>query len=126
VTAYEENDGREDDGLGDDGQGNRGQDPGQPPREPPFQLDGRLSSRFERRTVVIAPGGTRSYVEPEWRDAIVVVQCGLVELCGDGADRRRFGSGDILWLDGLPVRALHNPGAEPVVLVAVSRRPPGF
>jgi hypothetical protein len=51
-----------------------------------------------------------------------VIERGLVELRGDGAERRRFGRGDILWLDGLPIHALHNPGVEPAVLVAVSRR----
>jgi hypothetical protein len=33
--------------------------------------------------------------------------------------------GDMLWLAGLPVLALRNPGSEPVVLTAVSRRAPG-
>ncbi len=36
--------------------------------------------------------------------------------------RRTFGSGDVLWLTGMGVRALHNDGAETAVLVAVSRR----
>jgi quercetin dioxygenase-like cupin family protein len=93
-------------------------------RHPPSFIDGRLSSRFERRTVVIAPGRTRPYEESEWRDAIVVVHRGQVELRAGGAGRRCFGAGDILWLDGLPIRGLHNPGREPAVLVAVSRRDP--
>jgi len=28
----------------------------------------------------------------------------------------------MLWLTGMPLRALRNPGAEPAVLVAISRR----
>src|SRR6266545_2428907 len=91
-------------------------------RDPRFLLDRRLSPRFERRTIVVAPGHTRSYEEPEWRDAIVVVKHGVVELQGADEDRRRFLCGDILWLDGLSIRAVHNPGPEPAVLMAVSRR----
>jgi hypothetical protein len=36
--------------------------------------------------------------------------------------RRTFESGDVLWLTGMGVRALHNDGAETAVLVAVSRQ----
>ncbi|HEX6470839.1 MAG TPA: hypothetical protein VF069_17190 [Streptosporangiaceae bacterium] len=90
-------------------------------RHPHSLVHGRLPPRFERRTVVIAPGRTLAYDESEWRDAIVVVHRGQVELRAGGDGRRRFGRGDILWLDGLSIRGLHNPGTEPAVLVAVSR-----
>lgn len=87
----------------------------------PF-LHARLPSSFERRVIVIAPGRARLYDGGEWRDAIVVVVRGEVELrCRRGA-RRSFGRGDVLWLDGLPLRSLHNPGQESAVLVAISRR----
>jgi quercetin dioxygenase-like cupin family protein len=82
----------------------------------------RLSPRFERRAVVIAPGCVRAYHEAEWRDAIVVVECGRIELELVGRGRPYFERGDVLWLDGLPLRALHNRGSEPAVLVAVARR----
>jgi hypothetical protein len=36
----------------------------------------------------------------------------------------RFVPGDMLWLTGLPLRELQNPGADPVVLVAVRRAHP--
>jgi hypothetical protein len=81
-----------------------------------------LSPSFERREVVIAPGGTRAYDESEWRGAIVVVERGQVELAQHGDNRRRFGRGDILYLDGLALHTLHNPGREPTVLIAVARR----
>ena len=59
------------------------------------------------------PGDERAYDEAEWRDAIVLVQRGR-----DRAARRvrrlraRFGRGDLIWLEGVPLRALHNPGAR--------------
>ena len=68
----------------------------------------------------------RVYDEAEWRDAIVVVERGEVDLeCREGG-HWRFRRGDALWLVGLPLRAIHNCGREPALLVAVSRaRTPG-
>jgi quercetin dioxygenase-like cupin family protein len=82
-----------------------------------------LSPSFQMRTVSVAPGATQAYVEAEWVDSLVVVERGEIELeCVDG-ERRTFTRGNSMWLVGLPLRALHNPGFEPAVLVAVSRRP---
>jgi hypothetical protein len=89
----------------------------------PF-LDGPLHSAFERRAIVVAPRGTRAFVPAEWRDAIVVVERGCVELECAGGTRRSFERGDVVYLDRLPVRRLHNHGDEPAVLIAVSRRSP--
>jgi predicted enzyme related to lactoylglutathione lyase len=73
------------------------------------------------KAVTIAPGGERPYDAAEWCDAIVSVERGEVELeCASGA-RRRFGSGSLIWLCDMPLRALHSTGAESVLLVAVSR-----
>ena len=44
-----------------------------------------------------------------------------LELRGVSGARSSFGRGDLLYLQGVPLRALHNPGSEPAVLVAVSR-----
>jgi quercetin dioxygenase-like cupin family protein len=77
---------------------------------------------FVWRAVAVAPGSRRPYDEAEWRDAIVSVTRGEIELeCTSGA-RQRVRTGDVLWLAGLPLRALHNHGAEPALLVAVTRR----
>lgn len=81
-----------------------------------------LLPSFERRVVTIEPGGTRPFDEAEWRDAIVVVESGAVEVEGRCGTRRCFRRGDLLWLTGLSLRALHNHGAEPAVLIAVARR----
>ncbi len=93
--------------------------------EPITFLGRPLGPSFQARTVTIAPGGTRPYDEAEWRDALVVVECGAVVVEGDAGGRRSFGTGDVLWLTGMGVRALHNEGQESAVLVAVSRRGSG-
>jgi hypothetical protein len=78
-------------------------------------------TRFQVRAVAVPPGSTLPYVEGDWRDALVVVHYGEIELeCVNGT-RRRFADGDVLWLAGLPLRAVHNSGAEPALLAAVSR-----
>jgi hypothetical protein len=73
--------------------------------------------RFERRTVSVPPGGALDYDQADWRDALVLVVRGEIEL-----GRERFGRGSVLSLAGLRLRALHNRGAEPAELVAVRRR----
>jgi hypothetical protein len=85
-------------------------------------LDRPLPPAFERREIALAPGRERAYDEAEWRGALVIVDRGEIELeCLSGTSRR-FGCGDILWLVGLPLRALHNRGSQPALIVAVSRR----
>ena len=73
------------------------------------------------REVAVAPGGDRPYDAAEWRDALVLVKSGEIEVRGVSGARSAFGRGDLLYLDRIPLRGLHNPGVEPAVLVAVSR-----
>jgi hypothetical protein len=71
--------------------------------------------------VALEPGGTLPYDEEEWRDALITVESGEIELqmkCGRSCF---FGQGDLLWFQGLPLASLHNRGDEPTVLVAASR-----
>jgi hypothetical protein len=85
-------------------------------------LDRPLPAAFDLRVVVIEPGTSRAYDDSEWRGSIVVVERGQVDVgCTDGA-LRCFKFGDVLCLEGLSVATLRNPGTEPVVLSAVSRR----
>jgi len=91
-------------------------------RSPLSFLGRRLPPWFDRRVVVLAPGQTWVYTAAEWRGAIVVVEHGQIELEGLDGSRHGFRRGDVLWLDQLPLRALHNHGHTPAVLVAVSRR----
>ena len=71
--------------------------------------------------MALEPGCTLPYQEEEWRDALVTVESGEVELqmkCGRSCF---FQAGDLLWFQGLPLARLHNRGDEPTVLVAASR-----
>jgi len=77
---------------------------------------------FRRRTVTIPAQETVPYVAEHWRGAIVTIQRGSVDLCCVRGGRRRFGEGAILFMDGLALESLRNPGVDDVVLVAVSRR----
>jgi quercetin dioxygenase-like cupin family protein len=81
-----------------------------------------LPSGFEMRVVVVDPGDTRAYRESDWRDALVVVERGEIQLEASGGGRRVFATGDVLCLVGLSLQAIHNRGLEPAVLVAVSRK----
>jgi hypothetical protein len=77
---------------------------------------------FELRVVVVPGGGERPYVDDEWRDALVVVEDGAIELECKGGAVGRFRAGDVLWICGLGVRVLRNRGTVPAVLAAVTRR----
>lgn len=82
-----------------------------------------LPPSFERRVVTLAPGSSRPFDKAEWAGALVVVDRGEVEVEGRCGTCRSFRRGDILWFEELPLRALHNRGDEPAVLIAVCRRP---
>ena len=76
------------------------------------------------RVVVLAPGDDVGYQPAEWRDALVEVAHGELDVEFRGGACGRFGAGALLWLDGLGLRALRNRGQQPTVLVAVSRKHP--
>ena len=77
--------------------------------------------RFAVREVVVEPGERLAYVASDWLDSIVTISSGAIDLASPGGVCASFLAGDILWLAGLPVSALVNRGANPAVLVAVSR-----
>jgi hypothetical protein len=76
---------------------------------------------FELRVTVVAPGDAHAYRDTDWRDALVLVESGEIELECVGGGREVFGCGAVICLNGLPLRALRNRGHEPARLVAVSR-----
>jgi hypothetical protein len=78
--------------------------------------------RFDSRVTAVAPGDERAYREAEWRDALVLVVRGEIELEARSGRRERFARGAVLSLAGLRLRALRNRGPEPAELVAVRRR----
>jgi hypothetical protein len=76
---------------------------------------------FDRRLVALGPGQERGVEEREWRDRLVVVEAGEIELECRGGARVRFVRGDVLFVDGLSVRMLRNPGRTSAVLGTVER-----
>jgi hypothetical protein len=84
-------------------------------------LEGELPPGFELELVSVEPRATRPYRDAEWWDSLVVVEHGTVELECVRGGRRSFTVGAVMWLVGLPLVALHNPGPEPALLAAVSR-----
>jgi hypothetical protein len=80
------------------------------------------SPGFELRALTVSPVSERPYDETEWRDALVVVQRGEIELEWLSGACRRFRCGDLLWLTGLSLRTLRNRGDDAAVLLSVTRR----
>ena len=89
----------------------------------PLSFTGRALPAFcELRIVRVEPGCEHAFVEDEWSDAIVVVEEGAIDAECVAGGSRHFTCGAILFLAGLPLRALVNRGSAPAVLSAVSRR----
>jgi len=83
-----------------------------------------LPPGFELRLVVLPPGCELPFDEADWRDALVVVERGELELECIGGSRLWIACGDVFWLRRLGLRAVRQCGGEPAVLVGVSRRGP--
>ena len=83
---------------------------------------GSARPEFVRHTVVLDPGTSRPYDDPEWRDALVLLIQGEVDLECSAGGRRRFHAGAALWLADIDLRVLHNVGVDVAVILAVSRR----
>jgi quercetin dioxygenase-like cupin family protein len=82
----------------------------------------RSDAGFDVRRTAVAPGRARVYDDAEWQGALVIVERGAIELEAVSGSLHRFARGDVLWLAGLALHALHNRGHEPAVLVVVTRR----
>lgn len=95
------------------------------PRSP--YASGQARRWFIVRHVTIAGGKELAFDATEWRDAIVVVERGSLEVECLRGDRSTFETGAVICLDRLPLRRVRNIGREPALLFAVSpgRRPAG-
>jgi hypothetical protein len=94
-----------------------------PTDDGPLLLLGRcLPPSFERHVRVLPPAYSQPVVPATWADSLVEVARGAIELEFASGDRVTFSAGDVLWLQGLPLRFLRNPANRPAVLVAVRRR----
>jgi hypothetical protein len=80
-----------------------------------------FNRRFVIRQIEIAGRSERRFVAAEWRDAIVRVARGSLELEGVDGQRWSFATGSLICLEGLALLTLRNRCREPLVLVAVSR-----
>jgi hypothetical protein len=81
-------------------------------------------ARFHRREVTVPAGARTDVVDTDWRGALVLVERGEIDLCCSRGGSRHFGTGAMLFFDGLGLVALHNPGPVDTLLVALSRRHP--
>ncbi len=92
----------------------------------PCLLMGAMLRGFAVRVVVLSGGGRLIFDAHEWRDSLVEVASGELEIQLRSGRRLLCQAGTLLPLAGLPIRALRNPRRECTSLVAVSRRvPPG-
>jgi hypothetical protein len=89
--------------------------------QPVSFFGGQLPSWVDVRIFAIAPGGERAYRAREWRNALVVVERGQLELRSLDDTRWHFERGATLFLAGLPIRALRNNGLETALICALSR-----
>jgi 3-oxoacyl-[acyl-carrier protein] reductase len=88
-------------------------------RDLPF-VRGSLPRSLTRRVVTIGPGRSLPYDSDVWRDALIVVERGAIELQDTRGRSWRFGDGSLLSLGDLPLRRLGNPGPTRAVLVAIA------
>jgi hypothetical protein len=89
-------------------------------------LGGRLPHGFTRSVVTIDVGGSLSCGSATWRDALVIVARGAIDVETSDGTRMRFLAGAVLTVADLPLSRLHNGGTEAAELVTVRRsHPPG-
>jgi hypothetical protein len=82
-----------------------------------------LPSRFTRRIITIHPGQPHAYDPADWHDTIAVVEHGEIELESLHGHRCcHLEAGNVFWLAGLPILAIHPTGHDPATLTLVSRR----
>jgi hypothetical protein len=83
----------------------------------------RDSLHFRRRVVELAPGEKLDFEGDRWRDALVLLESGEVEVQCAAGDRSSFAAGAVLCFRP-PARFLRNSGSESARLIAISRRRP--
>ena len=81
----------------------------------------RDSLHFRRRVVELAAAEELTIDADRWRDAIVFLEKGEVELECAAGDRRRFAARSVFCLLP-PARFLRNRNSEPARLITISRR----
>lgn len=77
--------------------------------------------RVTARRLLIEAHRPRSFDAAEWREALVVVERGGLELEWRDGARLAFSAGDLLCLQGLGLMALHATPPTPTVLLVMRR-----
>lgn len=80
-----------------------------------------VGRHFVRQVVVIPRDAIQSCDEIDWRDCLVVVRRGTIELIGRSGREYCFEEGAVLYLADVPVQSIRNLSDRSAVLVAVSR-----
>ena len=89
----------------------------------PLDLLGRCrSDRIEVSIRMLDVGAESVYHPDEWQDSIIEIEAGAVEIETCDGESVEFRAGDVFWLAGFHVRALHNRGDTPAILVTATRR----
>lgn len=81
-----------------------------------------LPAAFERFRVVLASGDSLPTRSAEWAGCLVLVERGSVEVECEAGATGSFATGDLIALEWLPLRTLHNRGPGEACLLAVHRR----
>jgi hypothetical protein len=74
--------------------------------------------------VLLEAGSERPYRSAEWRGALVVVEHGAIRLVTRDREPQDLACGAVLWLSGLPLRAIANPHLDQALISVLSRREP--
>lgn len=81
-----------------------------------------LPAGFHRWRLTLAPGEERQTGAAEWAGALVVVECGRLEVECRGGTTATYPAGSLLALGWLPAHRLTNVGPDELRLLAVRRR----
>jgi hypothetical protein len=74
-------------------------------------------------TTIVDPADSIDFRESDWAGAMVVVVSGRLHLECRSGERASFDEGAVLFLTGLDLRRIVNPGFVPLVLRSIRRRP---
>ena len=74
-------------------------------------------------TTTIRAAESVPYHEADWVGTVVVVMSGRLRLECRSGEGCTFGEGAVLFLTGLSLRQITNPGLEPLVLKSIWRAP---
>jgi hypothetical protein len=90
----------------------------------PDLLDRDHPNRFLRSVIRLAPGASLSCSDPSWRDALLVLGQGEIEVRTPDGSTGRFSTGAVIAVADIPLSVVHAVGPEHAVLAAVRRCAP--